>query len=48
MDRTGAKERSAATWPDLLRLHLAGLQPLWVSGLALLMLFLISKLFVLD
>ena len=48
VDRTGAKELPAATWPDLLRLHLAGLQPLWVSGLALLMLFLISKLFVLD
>ena len=48
VDRTGAKELPAATWPDLLRLHLAGLQPLWVSGLALLMLLLISKLFVLD
>ena len=39
---------TADTWPDLLRLHLAGLQPLWVSGLALLMMFLIGKLFVLD
>ena len=37
-----------AVRPDLLRLHLAGLQPLWVSGLALLMMFLIGKLFVLD